>query len=92
MSETAVLEVYRRPLPHRPHGRRRDRQGGAGVLSAASALKDVVGAHKATYSVPDEQVTATVDVGPWMEQKIAAVLAHRTEVQRGAVPGLIAGL
>lgn len=60
--------------------------------SAASALKDVVGAHKATYSVPDEQVTATVDVGPWMEQKIAAVLAHRTEVERGAVPGLIAGL
>ncbi|MGP4085574.1 hypothetical protein [Streptomyces sp. KR55] len=44
------------------------------------------------YSAPDEQVTATVDVGPWMEQKIAAVLAHRTEVRRGAVPGLIAGL
>ncbi|MFE1880454.1 PIG-L family deacetylase [Streptomyces diastatochromogenes] len=60
--------------------------------SAASALKDVVGAHEAMYSVPDEQVTATVDVGPWTEQKIAAVLAHRTEVERGAVPGLIAGL
>ncbi|WP_330290685.1 PIG-L deacetylase family protein [Streptomyces sp. NBC_00576] len=47
---------------------------------------------KAMYSVPDEQVTATVDVSPWLEQKIAAVLAHRTEVERGAAPGLIAGL
>ncbi|MGW2747826.1 PIG-L family deacetylase [Streptomyces sp. NPDC001450] len=60
--------------------------------SAVSALADVVGVHKAVYSVPDEQVTAIVDVGPWMEQKVAAVLAHRTEVERGAVPGLIAGL
>ncbi|MHA5054532.1 PIG-L deacetylase family protein [Streptomyces sp. SD15] len=60
--------------------------------SAVPVLRDVVGAHKAVYSVPDEQVTATVNVGPWMEQKIAAVLAHRTEVRRGAVPGLIAGL
>ncbi|MFF4575928.1 PIG-L family deacetylase [Streptomyces sp. NPDC001410] len=60
--------------------------------SAVPALRDVVGVHKAVYSVPDERVTATVDVGPWMEQKIAAVLAHRTEVERGAVPGLIGGL
>ncbi|MFJ2261700.1 PIG-L deacetylase family protein [Streptomyces sp. NPDC087844] len=43
-------------------------------------------------SVPDEWITATVDVGPWLEQKVAAVLAHRTEVERGAVPALIAGL
>lgn len=47
------------------------------------ALKDVIGARKAVYSVSDGQVTATVDVGPWMEQKIAAVLAHRSEVERG---------
>lgn len=47
---------------------------------------------KALRSVPDEWVTATVDVGPWLERKVAAVLAHRTEVQRGAAPGLIAGL
>lgn len=43
-------------------------------------------------TVPDEAVTATVDVRPWLEQKVAAVLAHRTEVERGAAPGLIAGL
>lgn len=44
------------------------------------------------YTVPDERVTATVDVRPWLERKIAAVLAHRTEVTRGAAPGLIAAL
>ncbi|WP_066947656.1 PIG-L deacetylase family protein [Streptomyces lushanensis] len=60
--------------------------------TAVSALRDVVGEHKAVYSVPDEQVTATVDVGPWTERKIAAVLAHRSEVRRGALPGRIAGL
>ncbi|MET8809970.1 PIG-L deacetylase family protein [Streptomyces sp. NPDC004546] len=60
--------------------------------SALPALRDVIGARKAVYSVPDGQVTATVDVGPWMEQKIAAVLAHRSEVERGALPGVIASL
>ncbi|MFE9609811.1 PIG-L deacetylase family protein [Streptomyces sp. NPDC006012] len=60
--------------------------------SAVPALKDVIGARKAAYSVPDEQVTATVDVRPWLEQKIAAVLAHRSEVTRGALPGIVSGL
>ncbi|MFD4951960.1 PIG-L deacetylase family protein [Streptomyces sp. NPDC058451] len=60
--------------------------------SAVPALRDVIGARKARFSVPDEHVTATVDVGPWMEQKIAAVLAHRSEVERGALPGVIARL
>ncbi|MFE0802695.1 PIG-L deacetylase family protein [Streptomyces sp. NPDC058812] len=60
--------------------------------SAVPAVKGVIGARKAVYSVSDGQVTATVDVGPWMEQKIAAVLAHRSEVERGALPGVIAGL
>ncbi|MBW5422871.1 hypothetical protein GKQ77_15075 [Streptomyces sp. BG9H] len=72
--------------------------------SAVAALREVVGgriaersvtaAHSVpeAYSVPDEQVTATVDVGPWLDQKTAAILAHRSEVARGAAPGLIAGL
>ncbi|MET7622488.1 PIG-L family deacetylase [Streptomyces sp. NPDC005408] len=47
---------------------------------------------RAIHSVPDEQITATVNVRPWLEQKWAAVLAHHTEVERGAAPGLIAGL
>lgn len=60
--------------------------------SAVSALADVIGARRAVFGVPDEQVTATVDVRPWMRQKIAAVLAHRSEVERGGLPGVIAGL
>ncbi len=47
---------------------------------------------KTMRTVPDEWISATVDVGPWLEQKVAAVLAHRTEVERGAVPSLIAAL
>ncbi|MFH8990462.1 PIG-L deacetylase family protein [Streptomyces sp. NPDC017940] len=60
--------------------------------SAVSALAEVVGAHETVYSVPDDLVTTVVDVRPWLERKTAAVLAHRTEVARGAVPGLIAEL
>ncbi|GAA2323868.1 PIG-L family deacetylase [Streptomyces caniferus] len=62
--------------------------------SAARALGDgrLVREGRAMYSVPDDWITATVDVRPWIEQKIGAVLAHRTEVQRGALPGRIAGL
>ncbi|BFV61135.1 PIG-L family deacetylase [Kitasatospora sp. CMC57] len=44
----------------------------------------------AMYTVPDELVTATVDVRPWLGQKLAAILAHRSEVDRGAAPGRIA--
>jgi N-acetyl-1-D-myo-inositol-2-amino-2-deoxy-alpha-D-glucopyranoside deacetylase len=44
------------------------------------------------FSVPDERVGATVDVRPWLDRKIEAVLAHRSEVERGALPGRIAAL
>ncbi|MEU6684225.1 PIG-L deacetylase family protein [Streptomyces sp. NPDC046832] len=47
---------------------------------------------KALRTVPDEHVTATVDVTPWLDRKITAILAHRTEVTRGAAPGLTAAL
>ena len=60
--------------------------------SALQALTDVIGARRAVFSVPDEQVTARLDVTPWLDTKVAAVLAHRTEVERGALPGLVAGL
>ena len=55
-------------------------------------LGDIIGVGKAAYSVPDDQVAATLDVTPWLETKVAAVLAHRGEVKRGALPGLIAGM
>lgn len=60
--------------------------------SAVAALGDVAGARKAVNGTPDDQVTATVDVGPWLERKVAAILAHRSEVARGALPGLVAAL
>ncbi|MFJ6789329.1 PIG-L deacetylase family protein [Streptomyces angustmyceticus] len=61
--------------------------------SAARALGgSLVREGREMYSVPDAWVTATVDVRPWIEQKVGAVLAHRTEVQRGALPGRIAAL
>ncbi|TXS41707.1 hypothetical protein EAO75_41330 [Streptomyces sp. uw30] len=59
--------------------------------SALDALGELARAGKGMNTVPDERVTATVDVSPWLERKWAAVLAHRTEVERGAVPGLLAG-
>ncbi|MEV6175511.1 PIG-L deacetylase family protein [Streptomyces sp. NPDC051954] len=59
--------------------------------SALPALEELARAGKGMNTVPDELVTATVDVSPWLEQKWAAVLAHRTEVERGAAPGLLAG-
>lgn len=59
--------------------------------SALGALEELARAGKGMNTVPDERVTATVDVSPWLKQKWAAVLAHRTEVERGAAPGLLAG-
>jgi len=60
--------------------------------SSLKQLQGVIGARRAVYTTPDEQVTDCVDVSPWMEQKVAAILAHRSEVARGALPGLVAGL
>ncbi|MDC0770161.1 PIG-L family deacetylase [Streptomyces sp. HD] len=61
--------------------------------SALASLNELARAGKGMNTVPDEWVTATVDVGPWLKQKWAAVLAHRTEVKRGtSAPGLLAGL
>ncbi|MGW6258823.1 PIG-L deacetylase family protein [Streptomyces sp. NPDC055085] len=44
------------------------------------------------FSVPDAWVTATVEAGPWLDRKIEAVFAHRSEVERGALPGRLAEL
>ncbi|MEU1135128.1 PIG-L family deacetylase, partial [Streptomyces sp. NPDC005900] len=60
--------------------------------SAVAAFADVIGTRRAVFSVPDARIGAAVDVGPWLERKVAAVLAHRSEVERGALPALIASL
>lgn len=43
-------------------------------------------------TVPDDRITTTVDVRPWLPQKWAAISAHRSEAERGAAPGLLAAL
>ncbi|MBB6347360.1 PIG-L family deacetylase [Nonomuraea muscovyensis] len=42
--------------------------------------------------VPDEQVTTHLDVGRWAERKWAAMLAHESEVERGASMTLLTAL
>ncbi len=59
--------------------------------SARAMLTDIIGARRAVHTVADGDATA-LDVTPWLEQKVGAILAHRTEVQRGALPGLVADL
>ncbi|MFD0273488.1 PIG-L family deacetylase [Kitasatospora sp. NPDC127111] len=44
------------------------------------------------FTVPDEAVDTTVEVTPWLDRKVAAILAHRSEVTRGALPGRLAAL
>jgi N-acetyl-1-D-myo-inositol-2-amino-2-deoxy-alpha-D-glucopyranoside deacetylase len=55
-------------------------------------LRSAFGARRSVHTVPDEQVTISLDVSPWLDTKLAAIAAHRTEVERGALPGLIASL
>jgi N-acetyl-1-D-myo-inositol-2-amino-2-deoxy-alpha-D-glucopyranoside deacetylase len=59
--------------------------------SARAMLTEIIGARKAVHTVADDRAVP-VDVTPWLEAKVAAVLAHRTEVRRGALPGVVARL
>jgi N-acetyl-1-D-myo-inositol-2-amino-2-deoxy-alpha-D-glucopyranoside deacetylase len=48
---------------------------------------------KKVLSVPDERVTATVDVSPWLESKWRAILAHRSQVDsQRSLPALLTRL
>ncbi|WP_329200505.1 MULTISPECIES: PIG-L deacetylase family protein [unclassified Streptomyces] len=58
---------------------------GVGELGPLLAL---VG--KKLWSVPDEHITATVDVSAWLGQKWAAITAHRSEAARErSLPGIL---
>lgn len=61
-----------------------------------SAWQDVFGAapggDQTLPGIPDDEVTATVDVRPWVERKWAAVRAHESEIERGATMGLLAAV
>ncbi|MFI7356183.1 PIG-L deacetylase family protein [Streptomyces avidinii] len=53
----------------------------------------LAGVNKSVLSVPDEMINATVDVRPWLDQKWAAILAHRSEVaKQRALPALLSRL
>ena len=60
--------------------------------SALPMLLTVVGPRRTVHTVPDEDVTTRLDVTPWLQTKVDAVLAHRSEVERGALPGLVASM
>ena len=60
--------------------------------SARARLGDLVGSRRAVHTVPDDDVDLVLDVRAELERKVAAVLAHRSEVERGALPGVVAGL
>ncbi len=60
--------------------------------SVLPGLRDVIGPRERWYAVPDEQIDQRLDVSPWLDTKVAAILAHRSEVRRGALAGVIAGL
>lgn len=60
--------------------------------SATEALGRLVGPRRARFSVPDEEVSLRLDVTPWLDAKVAAILSHESEVRRGALPGLVAAL
>ncbi|MFF5447204.1 PIG-L deacetylase family protein [Streptomyces sp. NPDC012888] len=62
--------------------------------SGAGELADLVaGAGKKLWTVPDEAVTVTVDVRPWVGRKWAAIRAHASEAARDrSLPHLLAGL
>jgi N-acetyl-1-D-myo-inositol-2-amino-2-deoxy-alpha-D-glucopyranoside deacetylase len=59
--------------------------------SARERIRDLVGLRRLLHTVPDEDVVA-LDVTRWLDTKVAAVLAHRGEVRRGALPGVVARL
>ncbi|GAA3037648.1 PIG-L family deacetylase [Kitasatospora albolonga] len=47
---------------------------------------------RAAYAMPDELVGVAVDVRPWVRTKLCAIFAHRSEVERGALPGRLAAM
>ncbi|RFU84165.1 hypothetical protein DY218_24295 [Streptomyces triticagri] len=49
-------------------------------------------AGRTLHAVPDDWIGAAVDVAPWLDTKYAAILAHRSEVARGAAPGILAAM
>jgi LmbE family N-acetylglucosaminyl deacetylase len=46
----------------------------------AAGLEPPFGDEEPTFGVPDELITTTIDVSPWVETKRAALMAHKTQM------------
>lgn len=42
------------------------------------------------FTLPDDATTHRLDVTPWLDAKVEAVLAHTSEVERGSLPAVVA--
>ena len=61
-------------------------------VSRIPLLDELLGARRALFASPDGAVTDVIDVSPWLDVKVAAILAHASEVELGAAPGIIDAL
>ncbi|MFJ8039044.1 PIG-L deacetylase family protein [Kitasatospora sp. NPDC096147] len=66
--------------------------GATHPASVARELGRRLAPGRVLYAMPDEQVTTAVDVRPWVRTKLCAIFAHRSEVERGALPGRLAAV
>lgn len=60
--------------------------------STMQTISELIGTRKALHSVPEDIVTTRLDVSNWLRQKVAAIAAHRSEAQRGSLPGVVGEL
>ncbi|MEP6482025.1 MAG: PIG-L deacetylase family protein [Rhodoglobus sp.] len=61
-------------------------------VSTLPLLDELVGHRRALFGTPDDSVTDVIDVTTWLDVKVAAILAHASEVERGAAPGIVNAL
>jgi N-acetyl-1-D-myo-inositol-2-amino-2-deoxy-alpha-D-glucopyranoside deacetylase len=58
--------------------------------SALPRLEPLARPGRALHTVEDAEVDEVVDVRPWLLTKLAAIAAHRSEVERGALAARVA--
>lgn len=97
--QATVLAVHAAGLEHRfpdtgPPWRPRALYAATHPHSRVGQLRTLMKrVDKTALSVPDEHITAAVDVGPWLNQKERAILAHKSEAAKERpLPGILARL
>lgn len=58
--------------------------------SALPRLEPLARTGRALHTVEDAEIDEVLDVRPWLTTKLAAIAAHRSEVERGALAARIA--